>query len=106
MSLNNFEAIGYPDYFTERFQKKGEYFLIYGSEKAARLKYDLKYISRIPKDFKSINLQSEQQWKRVKSKTESTFWQNKILLWSIILTTVGILSWFSLKMIKENSLRK
>ena len=100
----NIEEIQVQGPFKEmiaRFTEEATYFLTYGNQDAASPYYDIqRFDNKIPEDLSTLELGNEQTIPKQKSKTTSPLFENQWWLWVVMALIIGILGWFSLRMMK------
>lgn len=78
----------------------GEVFLYYGNKNASRPSYDLAYFQeKVPADLKSVTAGNEENVTEPVEQTSPLF-ENQIWLWSIMIVVIGLLGFFTLRMMK------
>jgi len=83
-------------------QQKNEYALYYGNEKATSPIYEIeKFQNKIPVNLTSVNIGAEQQNPAYSIKIEKPLFENKAWLWVLMVVIIGLLGWFSFKMLKN-----
>ncbi len=84
-----------------RFDSPANYALYYGNEQARKPNYDInRFLDKIPTELKTLTLGKENVLiQEVESKDNALF-QNKLWLWGVMIIMMGLLAWFSMKMMK------
>lgn len=81
---------------------KGNYYLYYGNEKATAPNYEIdKFENKIPSDLTTVMVGEEEKNPAYAIKTEKPLFENKIWLWALMVVIIGLLGWFSFKMLKN-----
>ena len=77
--------------------------MFYGNEKALRPRYDIDHFqNKIPAELTNLTLGKEQILKGERSEVATKpLFQSKIWLWFVMVVIIGLLGWFSLKMIRN-----
>ncbi len=102
LKIDDVEVKGYNYELLARFTETANYFLVYGNNKATKPNYDIeKFTKNIPEFLTPLTLGLEQKINNKKSPDTEALFNNKNWLWAIILVTILLLGWFSLKMIKK-----
>ncbi|MBE5320447.1 DUF3999 family protein [Pedobacter sp. MR2016-19] len=83
-------------------EPKNEYALYYGNEKATNPVYEIEeFENKIPVNLTSVNIGAEQQNPAYSIKIEKPLFENKAWLWALMVVIIGLLGWFSFKMLKN-----
>jgi hypothetical protein len=83
-------------------EPKNEYALYYGNEKATNPVYEIEeFENKIPINLTSVNIGAEQQNPAYSIKIEKPLFENKAWLWALMVVIIGLLGWFSFKMLKN-----
>jgi hypothetical protein len=83
-------------------EPKNEYALYYGNEKATNPVYEIEeFENKIPVNLTSVNIGAEQQNPAYSIKIEKPLFENKAWLWVLMVVIIGLLGWFSFKMLKN-----
>jgi hypothetical protein len=99
LTINTIHASG-PVVELVTLIKPVETFLFYGNNQAIKPTYDLDYFqAKIPEATNTANLEAEQT---ILTPTENTspVLENKLWLWAIMLVIIGVLGFFTLRMMK------
>lgn len=81
---------------------KGSYALYYGNENVQSPNYEIeKFESKIPGNLTNISISEEQKNPSYSIKTEKPLFENKIWLWALMALIIGLLGFFSFKMLKN-----
>jgi len=76
--------------------------LTYGNKKARRPNYDIaRFTDKIPENLKALTLGPEVIIAKKKVDEIQPIFENKIWLWAIMALVIGLLGWFTLRMMKE-----
>ncbi len=102
LAVSSIDCKGYIYKLLVRFDEDANYFLTYGNINAAKPNYDiLRFPDKIPTDASLISLGKENVIaKQDVAKTEALF-TNKAWLWAVMLVIMVLLTWFSLKMMRN-----
>jgi hypothetical protein len=102
LTVNSVKVQGYIHELVARFSEPATYYLTYGNSLSLKPNYDItRFESTIPKNLTTLKLKEAQSIeKETAAKTEPLF-KNKIWLWVIMGLIIGVLGWFSIKMIKQ-----
>jgi hypothetical protein len=85
-----------------RFTQSANYYLVYGNQQISAPTYDIaNFRDKIPTNPSSLSLMNEQTMFVDSPIIDKPFFQNKAWLWGIMTAVIGLLGWFSLKMIKK-----
>lgn len=79
-----------------------DYYLYYGNKESYKPSYDAYYFDGVEKN--TVSLSNEIQILKKEAVQQNPFFENKLCLWGIMILIIGILCYFSVKMIskKEN----
>ena len=96
-------AVSGPIYELQfRINEPATYFLIYGNKSARFPAYDLaQFQQNIPHEIAAVTLGPEMQIAKKTVTTEPLF-KNKLWLWAVMILIIGILGFFSLKMLRKS----
>jgi len=104
LEINNFEFKGYSHELVARFLKPGNYYLVYGNKKSNFPKYDItKFTNKIPEELQSLQVGNMQIIPQKVKEEPKIYFDNKVWLWVVILVVIGVLGWFTFKMMRETS---
>lgn len=93
---NSYEVIARFDDFDS------DYALYYGSKNPIAPNYEIaKFESKIPSNLSSVNLGDEQKNLSYSVKVDRPLFENKIWLWALMAVIIGLLGFFSFKMLKN-----
>jgi hypothetical protein len=85
-----------------RFDKKADYYLVYGNNMADAAHYDIENFSnKIPTEATAIELGAEELIPRAAVKPAEALFKNKYWLWGIMGLIIVLLGGFSLRMMKK-----
>jgi hypothetical protein len=85
-----------------RFSEAADYHLYYGKPNSQTPNYDIgRFTNSIPSDLKNLKLGDEIAFEKVTEETTKPLFENKLWLWAIMILIIGLLGWFSLKMMKS-----
>lgn len=92
---------GYEHHLVARFTEPADYFIAFGKKNATKPNYDInRFSDKIPNDMTALKMGTIQGIdKDAILKTEPLF-KNKTWLYGIMVVIIGLLGWFSLKMLK------
>lgn len=101
LSIDSVDVKGYVHEMTIRFTEPATYYLTYGNSFAYKPNYDIeRFTSKIPDTLTALKLAKEQIIEKPTIPIKKPIFENKLWLWGLILITVLLLGWFTLKMIK------
>jgi len=104
LSVQSCEVKGYRYELVARFSGPGDYYLVYGNPNVGMPVYDIAhFIEKIPEDVPPVTLEDEEERLRAALPVQEPLFKNKFWLWGIMIVVIGMLGFFSLKMIKKNS---
>jgi len=103
LTINQVILKGIEHQLIVRFTNEANYFLVYGNSKVRKPRYDIaRFMDKIPKDLIPLTLGSSFKIGTEKEEIEQKpLFQNKFWLYGIMIFIIGLLGWFSLKMLKE-----
>ena len=102
LNIDSVLVKGYNHDLTIRFTERGNYFLTYGNTKAKKPNYEIsKFVSKIPDTLTYLKLGDEKVILKREGFKRAPLFKNKNWLWVIMVVVIGVLGWFSLKMIKS-----
>ncbi|MGH1364586.1 MAG: DUF3999 family protein [Calditrichia bacterium] len=85
-----------------RFTESAAYHLTYGNAKATRPQYDIaRFKENVPQDVSEVTLGVERELAKASNPEVEPLFGNPLWLWGIMLVVIGLLGWFSLKMLKN-----
>lgn len=85
-----------------RFIEPANYYLLYGNKGAYVPNYDIgRFEANIPSNLVLIAIGDEVLISKPSILDDESLFKNSIWLWTILVLIIGILGWFSLKMLKE-----
>jgi hypothetical protein len=103
LKIDRAEASGFVHELVARFTTEADYFLVYGNSNAVRPYYDIgRFKDKIPQDLVSLELGVEEQIQAETVVHEEALIENSLWLWITLIGLIGILGWFSLKMLKAD----
>lgn len=104
LNIDSVLVKGYNHDLTIRFTEHANYYLTYGNAKAKKPNYEIsKFVSKIPEILTYLKLGNEKVIPKKKDFKKEPLFKNKNWLWAIMVVLIGVLGWFSLKMIKSKS---
>ncbi len=102
LTIESVEVKGTPDKLVARFTQKATYFLVYGNTNAVEANYDIGiFQDKIPATLTEISLGKVEKIAKISAKKVEPLFQNKVWLWAIMGAIIGVLGWFSFKMMKN-----
>jgi len=102
LSIESVKAQGYQTELQARFTEPATYYLTYGNSKANPPDYDInRFTDNIPKELTILELGSEKTIPKTATETTEPLFKNKAWLWGIMIVIIGLLGWFSLRMIQD-----
>ena len=102
LTIDSITIKGYQHQLIARFTQSAEYFLIYGRKNAASPSYDIGlFEDKIPPNLSTLSLATEQIIPKIEPPKRKPIFENKWWLWGLMLTIIGLLGWFTLKMLEE-----
>ncbi len=100
LSVKGVKGKGEVRQLIARFTGPGDYYLLYGNSNARKPSYDIKnFESSIPAKLKPLEFGDELSIQQIRKKTKPLF-ESQWWFWLIMLAVMGLLGWFSLKMVK------
>lgn len=102
LSIAAINISGIPYQLTARFTESANYFLAYGNPKARKPTYDLKHFSDKIPNATALEIGPTQKMPAVTP--VAPLFANKAWLWGIMLLIIGVLGWFTLKMMADSDL--
>jgi len=103
LSFSSVDIQGYEHDLVIRFSGEARYHLMYGNRNASAPQYDIaKFQQNIPATLTTLELSDEEEIKKLESTLADPLFENKLWLWSAMILTIGLLGWFSIKMMKKN----
>ncbi|WP_198293540.1 DUF3999 family protein [Algoriphagus resistens] len=102
LTLSDFEVSGYGHEMVVRFTQPAAYFLAYGNDEAVIPSYDIQqFVDKIPENLTTLVLGDQKEiTKKTVFKTAPLF-ENKSILWGIMVVIIGLLGWFTLSMMRK-----
>jgi len=102
LSIDSIQVKGYIHEIVARFTEPANYFLTYGNEKAVKASYDIeRFTDKIPDTLKALDLGIEQKIGKEKEAAGDPLFENENWLWLVMTVIIGLLGWFSLKMMRK-----
>lgn len=102
LKIGGVTAAGYLQELHIRFAESGDYYLTYGNKKTRRPNYDItRFTDKIPTDLSPLKLGPELRIAKIKKEEVSPIFENKIWLWAVMALVIGLLGWFTFRMLKE-----
>jgi hypothetical protein len=101
VAIDSIVVTGYVHSLIARFTIKGTYFLTYGNMQATEPYYDIaRFVNNVPESLAILELGEETALKKETISSSSPLFQNKNWLWAIMIITMLLLGWFTLRMMK------
>lgn len=102
LTIDTIQISGYVHELVARFIEPATYFLLYSNKMANKPQYDItRFIDNVPEILTTLELGEETKIKKGELPKKEAFFKNKIWLWTIITLIIGLLGWFSVKMIRK-----
>lgn len=103
LSIGTTAVSGYLHELVVRFTELGHHFLVYGNDKASSPQYDIaQFEDKIPLDPTSLSLGEEVIIEKPVKVKEDPLFESEIWLWVVLILIIGVLGWFSFKMIVKS----
>jgi hypothetical protein len=103
ITIDSIVVTGHVHSLMARFTNKGRYFLTYGNKQAIEPYYDItRFVNNIPETPSILELGEEIALKKENISAPTPLFQNKNWLWAIMIITMVLLGWFTLRMMKGN----
>lgn len=107
LKLEGAAVQGYAYALTTRLQPAESYWLVYGNPLAAAPEYDISlFTNKIPDSLELLQLGPQQALFLQDLTAASPLFGNKLWLWVIMLALIGMMGWFTLKMMKSAQTNK
>jgi len=104
LKIGGMTARGYLQELQVRFAEPGHYFLTYGNERARRPNYDIaRFTNKIPENLVALKLGTAIAIDKKEVKEVQPLFKNKAWLWGVMAVVIGLLGWFTLRMMKEQA---
>ena len=101
LNLENAVVKGPVYQLISRFTSPANYVLYYGNEKSRKPNYDIdRFLEKIPENLKTLALGKENVLIQEVEEEDNALFQSKLWLWGVMILMMGLLAWFSLKMLK------
>ncbi|WP_020526456.1 DUF3999 family protein [Flexithrix dorotheae] len=98
LSIGKITAKGYQHELLARFTKTADYFLVYGGN-VRMPSYDINHhTANIPANLAVLQLGKEEEIDHPEELKASPLFENKAWLWGIMILLIGMLGWFSFRM--------
>lgn len=103
LTINSAEVQGNLHELTCRFlEPAATYYLFYGDKNLSAPDYDISYFrDKIPADISTLKVGPEELIPQNPKPASQPLFANKMWLWGLMLFIIGLLGWFSIKMIKN-----
>lgn len=102
LNIDSISLFGPLHYLEVRFAENADYALCFGNEVLRQPRYDIvNFQEHIPAELASLSLGTLQGATTAEAPTAALF-QHKGWLWGIMLLIIGILGWFSVRMLSAN----
>lgn len=103
LKIEGVTAKGYVHQLVARFGEPANYYLVYGNPKANKPNYDIsKFTENIPTNIAAVKLSEEKAIDKKEVSKRSPLFENKLWLWLIMAVIIGLLGWFTIKMMKKS----
>jgi len=101
LTISNVEVKGCVYELVARFTTPATYFLAYGNLAAAQPQYDLaQFTDRIPDTLTTLALGAVQTIAQAEPAVGPSLFKNRLWLWLTMAVLIGLLGWFTVKMIR------
>ena len=101
LHFNAFIVKGFAPILKVRFTEKADYFLVYGQERASAPRYDVgNFANKIPEPLQALELGPESQREAGVDGEVGALFANSAWLWGVMALVIGLLGWFSLRMLR------
>lgn len=101
LHFENVAVKGYQHDLLVRFTEPADYYLTYGKIKAKKPNYEIsQFVSNIPESLTNLELGVQQIIPKKDVVKKEPLFKNKNWLWGIMIIIIGVLGWFSIKMMK------
>lgn len=101
LRIGQVQIAGAPPKITVRFTEPADYHLLYGWPEARQPSYDItRFADKIPTDLSTLALGPETHL-QPELEVRNPLVTNRAWLWAIMIVIIGLLAWFSLKMLKN-----
>ena len=102
LKIDSMEVSGYEQALIIRFAEPASYWLVYGNSKALPPQYDIsRFTDKIPAAITSLQLGDEVLLEKEKPVMRAPLFQNKALLWALMLLIIVTIGGFSVSMMKK-----
>ncbi len=102
INIGGIDAQGYVQELHVRFAQTGDYYLTYGNKKSRQPNYDLtRFTDKIPTELVALKLGAEVPIAKKKVAEVRPIFENKVWLWAVMALVIGLLGWFTLRMMNE-----
>ncbi len=102
LKIGGVTAKGFVQELQIRFADAGDYYLTYGNKKARRPNYDLaRFADKVPNNLVALKLGPEIAIDKRDVHEVQPIFENKIWLWAVMALVIGLLGWFTLRMMRE-----
>jgi len=102
LKFSTFIVEGYKSILITRLSEPASYYLCYGKKGSVKPEYDIEqFRSKISDSANKINLGKEEFVDLTKTVNTEPLFTNKAWLWGIMVLIIGLLGWFTLKMMKK-----
>ena len=103
LTIGKVKVNGYVYQLIARFTESGTYFLTYGNPTAYRPNYDISQFKKsIPDNLVVLKVGNEKEIIKQIPPDRNPLFKNKTWLWIVMALIIGLLGWFSYKMIKDS----
>lgn len=102
LHINGIGVRGSVHQLLARFTPGVSYYLVYGNKNASAPDYDLNFFAdKIPEFVSQLSVGSEKDLRQLQQNETSPLFVDQRWMWGIIIVSVLLLGWFSLKMIRD-----
>lgn len=102
LDLDDIIVQGVVFQLVSRFSEPADYRLYYSKINSPKPNYDInRFTNSIPSDLKNLKLSDEVALDKTTATTTKPLFENKLWLWAIMFLIIGLLGWFSFKMMKQ-----
>ena len=103
LSFEKFFVNGNTHKLIVRITEPGKYYLMYGNPNAVRPSYDIGvFENQIPKPLQQLTLEGQQTIATKPERNINPLIENKAWLWSILVIIMGVMGWFSLRILRKS----
>ncbi len=105
LDIGSITANGFVHELVARFtENEADYYMVYGNLNAREPRYDIaRFRDSIPSDLSALNLGNATLISKKDQKKSLTLFENQRWLWAVLIVVIGLLGWFSLKMMRAKT---